>query len=224
MRIALEEEVETRDPSGQIINCDRDGSKDPVGDAQIASDSREFLGIDDSDVVTVADAANHPISWAKQATQELSLWEAITIDLSQVAAEQDVPLPVNKINNALYLSEVIDVNKWWSVQILKGSPKFSLLSRVAARYLNKPPANGLQERVFGTAKFIDTPLRRKLGSERFEMLSLLKFNANFIRQQEYKRTPDSDQAAIVKVAQFFMSVLMILNPTMSFWMKKRRLV
>ena len=184
---------------------DKEDSTDAGVEAETASDS-EFLGIDDDDVITIANAmisGNQPMSWAEQVSRELSLWQSITIDFLQVAAEQDVLLPVNRTHNALYLSEAIDVNKWWSLEIMRSPLRFSLLSRVAARYLNKPPANGLQERVFGTAKFIDTPLRRKLGSERFEMLSLLKFNANLISELGLKRTTESVHASIVKVAQFF---------------------
>jgi hypothetical protein len=120
-----------------------------------------------------------------------------------VAKEQKAKLPSRKINNALFLSDFIDVNRWWGHQLEQKPHEYSLLSRVAARYLNKPPANGLQERVFGIAKFIDTPLRRKLGSDRFEMLSLLKFNANLIRSQLEKNvTSESELVVVAEVANF----------------------
>ena len=201
LRRALKDEAATRVPANQMVDTTIEGIDTIQPDeAEVDSDC-EFLGKTDDIVPTVM--ANQPLTWSERADEELLRWESIQINFAKEATKQGASLPPRqKFNNALWLSDVIDVNKWWSGQLAKKPQEFSLLSRVAARYLNKPPANGLQERVFGTAKFIDTPLRRKLGSERFEMLSLLKFNARLI--SELKHNPTSKPELIIaEVANFF---------------------
>ena len=81
-----------------------------------------------------------------------------------------------KSGNCFYLSSVVDVLLWWRVHAVQ----HPLVSRVASRVLATPVSNGLQERVFSLTGRIDSPLRQSLGKEKFEMLSTLSFNKNFV--------------------------------------------
>ena len=75
---------------------------------------------------------------------------------------------LNKIgqNNCYYLSEHVDILLWWR----QNAHLHRIVSRVAARELARPDANGLQERVFSFCKLLDLPLRRSLFDDKFEML------------------------------------------------------
>jgi hypothetical protein len=199
LRNAVKEEASTRVPVEQVVDIVREDSIHP-GDDEVDSDC-EFLG--ERDQAFAVPTFSQSMHWSERAEQELLQWQSIQINFVEVAKEQGASLPPRKTTNALFLSDVIDVNRWWSNMLVAKPQDFSLMSRVAARYLNKPPANGLQERVFGTAKFIDTPLRRSLGNDRFEMLSLLKFNACLIGQLEQDLTSATEQVVISAVANFF---------------------
>ena len=63
------------------------------------------------------------------------------------------------------------------------------MSRVAARELARPDANGLQERVFSFCKLLDSPLCRSLCDDKFEMMALLAFNCQFIQEFEEDGNP-----------------------------------
>lgn len=59
-----------------------------------------------------------------------------------------------------------------------------MTSCIAAPALAKPEANSLQERVFSCAGLIDTDLQQRLGNEKFEILSVLAFNKEFVKKTD----------------------------------------
>jgi len=84
--------------------------------------------------------------------------------------------------NWIYVSEVVDVSKWWR----KNSVHHRLAECITARHLGAPDSNGLQERVFSVCKHINNALRQNLGNAKFEMLLILPFNKAFIKNMESK--------------------------------------
>ena len=94
---------------------------------------------------------------------------------------------LNKIgqNNCYYLSKHVDILLWWR----QNAHLHQIVSRVAARELARPDANGLQERVFSFCKLLDSPLRRSLSDDKFEMMALLAFNRQSIQEFEEDGNP-----------------------------------
>ncbi|KAI2512772.1 hypothetical protein MHU86_1560 [Fragilaria crotonensis] len=114
------------------------------------------------------------------AEAELNRWEALTVDWAVFLREHqpDVNFDVVDVrrNNPYVLVELVDILKWWKVH----EKFYPWIARAAARRLAKPSANSLQERVFSFLKRLDTPLRQRLGHNKFEMIALLGFNMEFI--------------------------------------------
>ena len=110
----------------------------------------------------------------------LNRWETMTVDWPQFLREHqpDVEFDLHGVrqNNPYVLVEVVDTLKWWKVT----EKLYPWIARTAARRLAKPSANSLQERVFSFLKRLDTPLRQRLGHDKFEMIALLGFNMKFI--------------------------------------------
>jgi hypothetical protein len=61
-----------------------------------------------------------------------------------------------------------------------------LVERIAARHLDAPNSNSLQEHVFSVYKYINNALQQNLGNAKFEMLLILAFNKAFIKDMESK--------------------------------------
>lgn len=116
----------------------------------------------------------------------LSAWAELQIDWPRELAKQGIvaghPLfNAAKISqkNAMYLVDVFDSMRWMKDH----AEEHRLVSRVAARNLSKPAANSFQERVFSLCKRMDTSLRGRMGSAKFEMLMLLSWNARWISER-----------------------------------------
>jgi hypothetical protein len=120
---------------------------------------------------------------AQLADEEINRWINQVIDWNDVLHQQKLaPEKWNskklEARNPFYLVEVVDVLAWWHTH----ANEFRLISRVAQRYLALPDANGFQERAFSCAKFVDHALRQRLSASKFEMLTLLAFNKEYIQQ------------------------------------------
>jgi hAT family C-terminal dimerisation region len=114
------------------------------------------------------------------AESEMIRWEALNIDWAEFLREHqyDIKFDVGDVqhNNPYRLVESVDIPKWWKVNDIL----YPWIARAAPRRLVKPSANSLQERVFSFLKRIDSPLRQRLGHNKFEMIALLGFNMGFI--------------------------------------------
>lgn len=115
------------------------------------------------------------------AQNEIKAWLELSVNWQEVAKKQNPEKSLmnqDKFHIVLYVSEFVDIFIWWKDH----AEQFPLVSAVAARYLARPEASGFQERVFGMGSTVDTPLRRRLGKRKFEMLVLLRRNAEFLQK------------------------------------------
>jgi hypothetical protein len=79
--------------------------------------------------------------------------------------------------DCFFMAEQVDILLWFRLY----GKRHSMVSRIAAPELAAPDANGLQERVFSFCRLIDTHMRQSLGAAKFEMLTLLAFNKDFVK-------------------------------------------
>jgi hypothetical protein len=74
----------------------------------------------------------------------------------------------------------VDIMRRWQANTCN----YRLISRIATPALAKPEVNSMQERVFSCAGLIDTDLRQRLGTEKFEILLVLAFNKEFVKKTD----------------------------------------
>ncbi|GMH46135.1 hypothetical protein BSKO_14099 [Bryopsis sp. KO-2023] len=135
------------------------------------------------------------------ATEEFEAWTNLVVDWKAILIEQGSQgVKARNLRNPFYLYKQIDVLVWWR----RNATKFPYISRVALRYLAKPNSNAYQERVFSFAKFVDNPLRRRMGDMKFEMFVILAKNSDWIESYTTLRRADAKKKK--KVLQSFFGV------------------
>lgn len=154
-----------------------------------------------------------------KAAEEIRRWEALSVDWDQFLCHQQGISPYSATDRRRVqqghpgvLIHLVDTLLWWRLN----AATFRLVSRVSARYMAKPDANSLQERVFSFCKLVDSPLRRRLGKDKFEMISILAFNKQYLLERgkmdskeqtkqllSALKSTNSTRSAIKVVAEFF---------------------
>ena len=129
------------------------------------------------------------VSAVELADEAIKCWMGLRVNWGIfLKVDQNVEsVDTNKIaqNNCYYLSEQVNVLLWWR----QNAHLHRIVSRIASRELARPDANGLQERVFSFCKLLDSPLRRNLSDDKFEMIALLAFNRQSIQEFDENDNP-----------------------------------
>jgi hypothetical protein len=120
-------------------------------------------------------------------------WTAFLINEQKQLLSVSQQSKANK-GDCFFLTDVINIMEWFRIN----GWKYKMISRLAAKQLAAPDSNAMQERVFSFCKLIDTVLRQRLGHSKFEMLTMLAFNKDFIAfsEKESPQTFDSLKASL----------------------------
>lgn len=130
----------------------------------------------------ISDESHHsdtatPLVRAKMSlAKEMDDWMNLKIDWLSLYPD----LHRKRTKNVFYMSKNIDPLDWWRNS--ENQARFPTIFNFACRILALPAANGFQERVFSRSRYIDTYLRQNLSERKFECLTLLAFNQEFLEE------------------------------------------
>jgi hAT family C-terminal dimerisation region len=168
-------------------------------DMECSQESIQIECVDDFFSSVVASAPMVETAVTNDITEQAEIavkeWERLEVSWKAYLSTHNPPKTGLKVNliDPYYLIEVVDTLEWWK----ENQPRFPDIARVAAIRLAKPDANGMQERVFSFSKRLDTPLRRRLRPEKFEMLALLGFNMDLLAEEGENAVGDFMSSSIL---------------------------
>lgn len=126
-----------------------------------------------------------------EAERELAQWNALNIDVMEALKAQSaigVCESLVRSKNIFHVLRHFDVMKWHGhvssdvAARVSGVPPFKIISRATARRGGNQTTNAKCERSFSFAKIVDSPLRRRLGPAKFEMLVILGLNLSWMKE------------------------------------------
>ena len=128
-----------------------------------------------------------------QAKRELSQWKTLKLDVLEALKSQGAvgfSEPLVKSKNIIHILRHFNTLKWHGqvtsnvAARVTGVPPFKIISRATARRGGNQTTNAKCERAFSFAKLVDSPLRRRLGSAKFELLVILGLNLGWMKEND----------------------------------------
>jgi hypothetical protein len=191
--------AEERDALRPAVDVGAGSDTDSVAQAIVDESSMDSF---EAQFVAGVEMAPATAPAVEEPDNEFVRWKSIGQSLNwvNIIQSQQVAqfrLDVRRLGSPYYLCTVVDSLKAWKDLLVA---QFPVLHRIAIRVLPTPDANGFQERCFSSASTINTVLRQSLLSDTFEMKTLLKVNAEWIKRMENQGGAPVAERAVVDLA------------------------
>ena len=180
----VKEEYERLAPAKDAVVAEQEGGPEDSNQDEDSRDSTLFGML--MDIQQEADSGTDAVAQMS----EFDRWMVLSsmVDWRTEAVRQGAKLPKiseaklkSKLKNPSFVLEHVNPLLWWK----ENASKFPVLSSMALRFLAKPDSNGFQERVFSKAKLVDSPLRQRLSTWKYEILVLQALNQAWIEEEGF---------------------------------------